>query len=95
MALHTVCQKIKPNYRKVACTHTAPTSCLRILEITERFSITHLQGVKAPSTCEVRLLLATWGGEGQACGGFSEWLEQHLITSSNILYYILYIITAK
>ncbi|KAL3977471.1 nuclear pore complex protein [Sarotherodon galilaeus] len=33
-----------------------------------RFSIAHLLGVRAPSVCEVRLLLAAQGGEGGAAG---------------------------
>uniref|UniRef100_A0A3P9CKB4 Cysteine--tRNA ligase, cytoplasmic n=1 Tax=Maylandia zebra TaxID=106582 RepID=A0A3P9CKB4_9CICH len=35
---------------------------------TERFSIAHLLGVRAPTVCEVRLLLAAQGGEGGAAG---------------------------
>ena len=35
---------------------------------TDRFSTAHLLGVRAPSVCEVRLLLAAQGGEGGAAG---------------------------
>ncbi|CAI5660418.1 unnamed protein product [Oreochromis niloticus] len=45
-------------------------------------SVVDPPGVKASSACEVRLLLATQGGEGRGGWGFSGWLERHLITSS-------------
>lgn len=49
---------------------------------TDRFTIAHLRGVKAPSISEVRLLLPKHSEDGWGSRRFSGWLERHLITSS-------------